>query len=199
MDGTSNESPATNRNTESVRSFDLMAPAFPGGAEAIPMLEELRSDEQTDVFSRVRLKEPWNSPHNRFLSQTDIELFHCPKDPGFKQGNTSYVAIVGPGTAWRVGQGVPLQAIKDGVHDTILLVEMKSSGIHWAEPKDLDLEHLPPGITTDNLVRSLSPHERGFFAVFADGHVEFIPNTITWDDFHAMLTIAGGEKVNRTW
>jgi hypothetical protein len=159
----------------------------------LPFIEEFTN------FSRCRLKEPWNSPHNRFLGQINIDLFHCPKDPGFKVGDTSYVAVVGPGTAWRVGQGVSLQAIKDGLYDTILLVEMKSSGIHWAEPKDLDLENLPPGITTDNLVRSLSPHEHGFFAVFVDNHVEFIPNTITWDDFHAMLSIAGGEKVNRTW
>jgi prepilin-type processing-associated H-X9-DG protein len=87
---------------------------------------------------------------------------------------------------------------------------MKNSGINWAEPRELDLEHLPSGITKQNLLESLSDHTTQNFlksltnhagcfnAVFADGHVEAIPVDITWDQFMAMLTIAGGEKVDRS-
>jgi prepilin-type processing-associated H-X9-DG protein len=41
-------------------------------------------------------------------------------------------------------------------------------------------------------------HISEFHALFADGHVESIPNTIPWSEFVAMLTIAGGETIDRT-
>src|SRR5262245_11936139 len=34
--------------------------------------------EQSQVYERCKLKEPWNSPHNRFLAEITLELFHCP-------------------------------------------------------------------------------------------------------------------------
>jgi len=105
---------------------------------------------------------------------------------------------VGPGTIWRADQGVKPSEIKDGMTDTILLVEMGNSGIKWAEPRDLDLNNLPAGITKQNLLHALSNHAGGFNAVFADGHLEFILETISWEDFMAMLTIAGGETVDRS-
>ena len=61
----------------------------------------------------------------------------------------------------------------------------------------MDLAHLPAGITKQNLLHALSNHAGGFNATFADGHVEFIPEDIPWTDFEVMLTIAGGEKVDR--
>jgi prepilin-type processing-associated H-X9-DG protein len=108
------------------------------------------------------------------------------------------VAVAGPGTAWHPSRGLAKAEIKDNPHDTILVVELKNSGIGWAEPRDFDLSNLPPGITKDNLLKSLSNHKGGFHALFADGHIEFIPDTIPWRDFEAMLTIAGGETVDRS-
>jgi prepilin-type processing-associated H-X9-DG protein len=99
--------------------------------------------------------------------------------------------------AWSVPGGAKLSDITDRPENTILLVEMKNSGIKWAEPRDLDLNNLPPGITKQNLLHSLSNHAGGFNAVFADTHVEFIPETIPWADFEALLTVAGGEKMDR--
>jgi prepilin-type processing-associated H-X9-DG protein len=157
----------------------------------LPYLERKR------LFKEIRLDASWNSAANQALMQFNHELFYCPADD-ISPGMTSYVAVIAPGSIWSVPGGAKLSDIKDDPQDTILFIEMHSSGISWAEPRDLDLNNLPPGITKQNLLHSLSNHAGGFNAAFADGHVEFIPETIPWADFEAMLTIAGDEKVDRS-
>jgi prepilin-type processing-associated H-X9-DG protein len=153
--------------------------------------------EQEALLKKVRLNEPWNSLNNRSVTQIQEMLFQCPSDAALGPYDTSYVAVIAPGSIWSVPGGAKRSDIKDDPHDTVLFVEMHNSGIPWAEPRDLDLSNLPPGITKQNLLQSLSNHAGGFNAVFADGHEEFIREDIPWADFEAMLTIAGGEKVDR--
>jgi prepilin-type processing-associated H-X9-DG protein len=158
--------------------------------------------ERQDVYSLYHADRSWDSPANKQVSQLFFEMFACPSDEGATRisNQTSYVAIIGPHTAWGLGKGVKLADIKDYRSDTLLLVEMKDSGIAWNEPRDLDLNNLPPGLTQQNLLPSLSNHAGGFNAVFADGHEEFIPSTIPWSQFIALTTIDGGESIDRdTW
>ena len=119
--------------------------------------------EEGTLYRTYHFDEPWNGPRNSKLSQVELRLFQCPDDRP-KPFETSYVAIIGPGTAWSVPGGAKLSDITDGPENTILLVEMKNSGIKWAEPRDLDLNNLPPGITKQNLLHSLSNHAGGFNA-----------------------------------
>lgn len=155
--------------------------------------------EEGNLYKQFRLDEPWNSPHNIEVSQKYLDMFHCPNDKGAGSFDTSYVAVVGSDTAWNTKRRK--LAFKDGGADTILLIEMKNTSIAWAEPRDLDLSNLPPGITKTNLLHSLSNHHiGGFHALFADGHVELIPSTIPWSQFEALLTKSGDETIDRsTW
>jgi prepilin-type processing-associated H-X9-DG protein len=155
--------------------------------------------EQTEMYQRYHQEEPWNSENNNRISKVRMEIWRCPSDDStfIHESNTSYVAVVGPHTAWHAGSGVKRGEIKDSLADTILLVEMKYSEIGWAEPRDLDLDQLPPGVTKQNLLHSLSNHAGGVNVLFADGSVRFIREDIPWEDFEAMLTIDGGEKVDR--
>ena len=164
---------------------------FSWRAELLPDLE------QTDVYNSFILDEPWNSPHNIKVAQRKQPLLHCPSDEQASAYDTSYVAIVGSGFLWDPARTNSLKNIPDGAGDTIMLIELKNSGIQWAEPRDMDLDNLPPGITKENLLKSLSNHPGGFNVVFADGATRFIHDDIPWADFYAMLTIAGGEKVDR--
>jgi prepilin-type processing-associated H-X9-DG protein len=153
--------------------------------------------DEPKLAKQIDLSEPWNSPHNQSALHKNLECFRCPSETNGKNEETSYVAIIGPGTAWQPGKGLKLRAIKDKPSETILLVEMKNSGIHWAEPRDLDLNALPAGITQANLLASLSNHTGGFNAFFADGSVQFIPMNTPWKTFMAMLTVSGGETIGR--
>ena len=150
------------------------------------------------LFARLALSEEQPAPKNHLpLSVGFLRVMQCPSDvDSWDGGYTSYVAVVGPNTASRTDEGVKMSEIKDP-KNTILVVEMKNSGIKWAEPRDLDLENLPDGITKDNLFAHLSNHPGGFNALFADGHVEFIPVTIPWSDFEALVSIRGEKKIER--
>jgi prepilin-type processing-associated H-X9-DG protein len=150
------------------------------------------------LFSSFKLWEPWNSPFNRPFTETSVDIYRCDGNHDAPPVHTSYVAVVGPDTVWRAGQGVKLSEITDGAADTILFVEMRNSGIPWAEPRDLDLGNLPPTIKESTLLKSLSNHRQGLNVAFCDGHVETLPFTIPLDQFKALLTKSGGETIDRS-
>src|SRR6185369_3966069 len=115
-------------------------------ALALPFLEV-----PDGVFNRWHLNEPWDSPNNTQFASIGRHLYRCPSDSRADPLDTNYVAIVGKGTAWQPGRALTSKDIKDNPHDTILVVEMKNPGIRWAEPRDLNLNDLPPGVTKETL------------------------------------------------
>jgi prepilin-type processing-associated H-X9-DG protein len=152
--------------------------------------------EQNALSSAIHSDEAWDSPSNKIATQTKLEIFCCPSDKNELPSHTSYVAVLGPKTAWNGQQRTKLSDIKDGPANTILLIEMKSN-IHWAEPRDVSLDDVSLDDRSKTLQSQHLIHDGGFNALFADGHVEFIPSTISRADLEAMLSIDGGEKVDR--
>src|SRR5262245_6335274 len=70
--------------------------------------------ERASLFAELDLSRSWEAPRNKKFAQTEIELFHCPSDQKVGKYDTSYVAIVGRGTAWELGKRFGLSSIKDG-------------------------------------------------------------------------------------
>jgi prepilin-type processing-associated H-X9-DG protein len=153
---------------------------------------------EQSVYDRLQLAEAWDSSNNQKALRQLSAVFRCPFDKKSAKDDTSYLAVVGPRTAWGPSLNFDSDRIKDLLGDTIVIIELKSSGIKWAEPRDLDLGALPAGITEQNLPSMLSNHKLGFNALFADGHVEFIPASVPWSDLEAMFTIDGGEAIDRS-
>jgi hypothetical protein len=181
--------------------------------------------DRKDVYSQYRFDEPWNSEHNLGLVDQmprdyyghPVNLFSCPSgrhDRG-PTSDTSYVAIVGDRTVWLSAAGLPIEAIHDGGDQTIMVVEVANSGIHWMEPRDLafdaisfdirdPLKHEPP----DGKPRLSSTHiydppelylgktYLGVHVLFGDGTVRRLPAGVPPDVLRAMLTINAGEDVN---
>ena len=102
----------------------------------LPYLEEQK------LYDRYRFDEPWNGPHNRRLAKEadTLPVFHCYADKGTGPGSTSYVAVTGEGTLWPLDQSVSFDDVPDGLSNTILVVEMSGSGIHWMSPRDLSFD-----------------------------------------------------------
>ncbi|MCI0360578.1 MAG: DUF1559 domain-containing protein [Planctomycetaceae bacterium] len=123
----------------------------------------------------------WDSPANQALSQMLIPMFRDPQDEG-APGQTSYLFVTGKGTMGEAGTKVSMGEITDGTSYTIMFVEVKGSGINWAEPRDWDASTpLPPG-----------NHQSGNLVGFADGSVRpLAPGT----PIQAATTRAGGEVV----
>jgi hypothetical protein len=85
-------------------------------------------------------------------------------------------------------------SIADGWADTLSIVEVKDSGIHWMEPRDLDFQTLtlrvnPPGAT----VGLSSHHHDGCYATCCDGGVLYLTNDTPAASLRALLTRDGGE------
>lgn len=168
--------------------------------------------DQQDLYDRIRLNEPWNSPHNLDLV-TRFEdswrpFFRCPGNPteeGVSSQETSYVAIVGPRSAWRLDGTLSLHDVTDGTANTLSVVEVADSGIHWMEPRDLYVGQMSMEINSlhGQGISSYhtSPHHNrdGSTADFGvshvgilDGAIRSLPASMPGDLLEQLLTIDDG-------
>ncbi len=152
--------------------------------------------EETIAYLELDLKQPWNSPRNwPILEKIDPRLFHCPSGGG-EPFEASYLAVVGPDGIWADKRGIRIRQITDGPSQTILLVEVANSGIHWAEPRDLPWEQAMQGVNPPHVKFAISSgHLEGAHVAYADGSTRFLNNTMPVDELRARLTREAGEPV----
>ncbi|HEV3023653.1 MAG TPA: DUF1559 domain-containing protein, partial [Pirellulales bacterium] len=98
------------------------------------------------LYDRYDFSEPWDGPHNRQLAKEMPAVFHCPQDGPAGGTTTSYMAVVGPETIWPGSKPMPLGKIRDGLSNTIILVEVADSGVNWMEPRDVPFSAIQAGI-----------------------------------------------------
>ncbi len=82
---------------------------------------------------------PWNSTRNLDAAKKLI-AFHSPADGSGLQ-MASYLAVIGPLTAWSNTTQRSLADIKMPSR-TILIIEVHESGIEWTEPSDIILRQV---------------------------------------------------------
>ncbi|MEQ8667657.1 MAG: DUF1559 domain-containing protein [Pirellulales bacterium] len=137
--------------------------------------------------------EPWDGENNSKLSQAMPPFFKCPSDNEGGPFTTSYIVVQGPGFMFDGDKSVSFEDIKDGLSNTIALVEVSGLDIDWTEPRDLTFDEFVTRLgNPDNL-----PHFRGFNVLFGDGSVMFIDRDIDPEALRSMFTIAGGEPIDR--
>jgi prepilin-type processing-associated H-X9-DG protein len=97
--------------------------------------------------------------------------------------------------AWEEGKRLSFDDITDTTSNTIMVVEVRGSQIHWAEPVDFDGTaslkiNARPGL-------SIGSHcLGGANVVFVDASVVHLRETTSEEEIKALLTPDGGEKVN---
>jgi prepilin-type processing-associated H-X9-DG protein len=150
--------------------------------------------EQTALYNKFHLNEPWDSPHNKPLGDELVAVYKCPTDaePGV---NTKYQVVVDPRSMFTgKPKGVTIREVTDGTSNTLLVVEASNS-VPWSKPEDLTLSSLD-----DPASGAGSKHPGGFNASMADGSVRFIKssptNPINSQLLRGMATRNGGEIVN---
>jgi hypothetical protein len=135
--------------------------------------------EQRNLYHAYDFKMPWNSPKNQELVKTAvITQFHSPLDTSSRT-NTSYLVVRGKDTAFpaRVPK-VFGDMDRDGMSNTIAVVEVLNTGIHWAEPRDLVVEELDFVIRrpADAKPGQLNgAHPNGLLVGMMDGTVNILP------------------------
>ena len=105
---------------------------------------------------------------------------------------------MGEDTLFPGASSVTLDDITDGPENTILLVEIADSDIHWMEPRDLDVDTMSFTVN-DPLRPSISgPHPNGPAVVFVDRLTAYrIDSSLRPETLRALTTIAGGEPVTK--
>ena len=151
--------------------------------------------EQKAIHRQYRFDEPWDGPNNRKLHNNVLKCFCCPADENaYRNAETSYVVVTGPKTPWRGANSFFRDAdILDGLSNTILLVEIANSGIHWMEPRDLHINQMPMTINAARVQGISSHHPGGALAADAAGGIRFLTNDTSPQTLRALLTAVGKE------
>jgi hypothetical protein len=141
--------------------------------------------EQKELCDRFDLSQAWDSDRNRPLCETPINIFMDPSSADQTPGKTDYFFVTGTGTVFEGDKAFGFAAVTDGLSNTIVVVESKSNGTHWAEPRDIDFSQpmaLPPG-----------NHPNGNLVLMGDGSVRTLSKTINPAVVRQLSTKGGGE------
>jgi beta-lactamase regulating signal transducer with metallopeptidase domain len=128
---------------------------------------------QEELYKQYRLDQPWDSEANLAVLRKMPDFFRSPNDEP-KSMNTSYFAITGPGTVFDGKKGTPVAEIRDGLSNTLLLIEAKRD-IPWTKPEDI-------AYAADQPIPALGGWRPGeFLVVLCDGSVHPVKNS-EWVD-----------------
>ncbi len=184
-----------------------LPPAFIAGKNGKPInswhVMLLRELDQPDLAAAYDLTETWDSPNHIKLQMTGYlpYICVCPSVSELPTGVTNYLAVTGPGTLFPGEKQANLNDVKDGLENTILLVEVADSNINWMEPRDLTIDEALQGInaTIDGKhakgMSISSYHPGGANVMLADGNLRFLPDGTSPALLKALLTIDGGEDM----
>ncbi|MFO0842722.1 MAG: DUF1559 domain-containing protein [Gemmataceae bacterium] len=144
--------------------------------------------DQDALYREFKLDEAWDSPHNKKLLAKMPQVFKLPGATPKHQYGTYYQVFHGKGAAFEGKTGNTIASFTDGTSNTILAVEA-GNDVPWTKPEDVPFD---PAKDVPQLSRHFG---KGGHALFADGSVRFLSDSINKDTLKALVTRAGGEVI----
>ena len=143
-----------------------------------------------ELYQQYDFEKPWDSPGNLALANEMPDVYRCPRDSAANRGDTSYVVIVGQDTAFPGPNSTTLSQIAEvGRSCTAMVFECAESGVNWLEPRDLTIKDISFSINGEEPRGLRSNHADGVFALFCDGHVSFVRETVEPGLIRSMTSI----------
>ena len=144
--------------------------------------------EQNELYEQFNLDQPWDSPNNIALLSLMPQIYAHPE---VENGQTVFKIFVGDETAFELEdsrRGISFGQITNGSSNTILVVETFSdNAVPWTQPEDIIFDI---NDSKDGLGHGLFD---SFSVALFDGSVHQVSNTISDEEFAAVVTPAGGE------
>jgi hypothetical protein len=147
--------------------------------------------DRRDLYNQFHLDEPWDSENNKPLIAQMPPVFVNPNGP-LAEGKTNYLAVAGKECVFEGGdKAVGLRNVTDGTANTIAVVEADGDkAVEWTRPEDLKFDAKNPTTGLGHV------RPGAWLAMFLDGHIQAISNTMDANTVKAMMTKAGGEPVS---
>ena len=155
--------------------------------------------EQQGLYQQYKFDEPWNGPNNSKLA-LEVAWWHpfmCPADPKPSGDMTNYVLVVGKNAMFENGRSTTFADVTDGLSNTIMVVEVANSNIHWMEPRDLDFETMSLIINASQNGDCISSqHTNGAHVAFGDGRIVFLNNYLLPETLRKLIDRRDGEVID---
>jgi hypothetical protein len=126
---------------------------------------------QNELYAKLRLDEPWDSPHNSQFHTTQLDIYQCPSAI-LPPGLTSYSVVVGDKTPFGPGQGRALS----NFGDRLLLVVERRQPVMWMDAaSELSYEEAVSQFGVADAVGGVgSPHTGIFYLALRSGAITSI-------------------------
>jgi hypothetical protein len=128
--------------------------------------------DQAELYKQFKLDEPWDSAHNKKLIAKMPPLYATPGKASTIEGGTRIQAFVGKGAFFEGKRGLRFADFTDGLSNTFMLVEAEKE-VPWTKPEDLTFDP-----EAKMLPKLGGAFKGGFHALFGDGSVRFIADTL---------------------
>ena len=128
--------------------------------------------DQEALYKQFKLDEPWDSAHNKKLIAKMPPLYATPGKASAIEGGTRIQAFVGKGAFFEGKRGLRFADFTDGLSNTFMLVEAEKE-VPWTKPEDLTFDP-----EAKMLPKLGGAFKGGFHALFGDGSVRFIVDTL---------------------
>lgn len=156
-------------------------PLFSGRVLLLPYIE------QQALYNQFDQTQSWDSPRNLPVSLTALRVFMDPSASSERAGQTDYLFVSGTGTLFEGDKGTQMSQVLDGTSNTMAIVEVKGSGVSWAQPSDLEISQ-PMTLPAGN-------HPGGNVIGMADGSVRFMSKNVAPTTIRELATRASGQAV----
>lgn len=172
-------------------------PAFVTAEDGKPLLSWrvliLPYLDQQSLYKQFDLTEPWDGPNNSKLLDQMPSVYRLHTIDDDHKTSTNYVAVVGEQTMWHGAEPRDSDFVTDGTSNTLLVAEYVGHPIPWTKPEDLLFDEIDLVVDSDSGICSvLTPPA---FVTVA-GSVHYLPHDTPPEKVRALLTAAGGEKLN---